>query len=306
MSPKLTSFLSIRRANFSKFENRTSDVSDLHSINEAINAKAGRKLLPSIFVGLSLVALVWLSLAFARILFAVLIAVVISLGIRELVRAFAAANIEVSSVSLNLATIGLIYATWIDGVEGLVVGTAIAFPVLLALQLRKGPHDFVRSATATTFGLIYLPFLAGFLILLGQPSDGLARVMTFVILVGCNDTFGYLVGVLIGRHPLVPTISPKKTWEGLIGSVIFTPLGGALCFHYIFELQWWIGIVVGLMIVFTATSGDLIESAMKRDLSLKDMGSILPGHGGMLDRLDSVLLSAPALYLALELVKRFS
>ena len=281
-------------------------MSDLHSINEAINAKAGRKLLPSIFVGLSLVALVWLSLAYARILFAALIAVVISLGIRELVRAFAAANIEVSSVSLNLATIGLIYATWIDGVEGLVVGTAIAFPVLLILRLRKGPHDFVRSATATTFGLIYLPFLAGFLILLGHPSDGLARVMTFVILVGCNDTFGYLVGVLIGRHPLVPTISPKKTWEGLIGSLIFTPLGGALCFHYIFELQWWIGIVVGLMIVFTATSGDLIESAMKRDLSLKDMGSILPGHGGMLDRLDSVLLSAPALYLALELVKRFS
>ena len=281
-------------------------MSDLHSINEAINAKAGRKLLPSIFVGLSLVALVWLSLAYARILFAVLIAVVISLGIRELVRAFAAANIGVSSVSLNLATIGLIYATWIDGVEGLVVGTAIAFPILLILRLRKGPHDFVRSATATTFGLIYLPFLAGFLILLGQPSDGLARVMTFVILVGCNDTFGYLVGVLIGRHPLVPTISPKKTWEGLIGSVIFTPMGGALCFYYILELQWWIGVVVGLMIVFTATSGDLIESAMKRDLSLKDMGSLLPGHGGMLDRLDSVLLSAPALYLALELVKHYS
>jgi phosphatidate cytidylyltransferase len=281
-------------------------VSDLHSINEAINAKAGRKLLPSIFVGLSLVGLIWLSLAYARVLFAFLIAIVISLAIRELVRAFGVANIEVSSVSLNLATIGLIYATWIDGVEGLVVGTAIAFPILLILRLRKGPHDFVRSATATAFGLIYLPFLAGFLILLGHPSDGLARVMTFVILVGCNDTFGYLVGVLIGRHPLVPAISPKKSWEGLIGSIIFTPVGGALCFHYILELQWWIGIVVGLVIVFTATSGDLIESAMKRDLSLKDMGSILPGHGGVLDRLDSVLLSAPALVLALELVKRFS
>jgi phosphatidate cytidylyltransferase len=281
-------------------------VSDLHSLNEAINAKAGRKLLPSIFVGLSLVALIWLSLAYARVLFALLIAVVMSLAIRELVRAFAAANIEVSLVSLNLATIGLVYATWIDGVEGLVVGTAIAFPILLILRLRKGPHDFVRSATATTFGLIYLPFLAGFLILLGHPNDGLARVMTFVILVGCNDTFGYLVGVLIGRHPLAPSISPKKSWEGLIGSIIFTPLGGALCFNYILELQWWIGVIVGLVIVFTATSGDLIESAMKRDLSLKDMGSILPGHGGVLDRLDSVLLSAPALVLALELVKRFS
>ncbi|MFZ4123786.1 MAG: phosphatidate cytidylyltransferase [Candidatus Planktophila sp.] len=281
-------------------------MSDLHSLNEAINAKAGRKLLPSIFVGLALVALIWLSLAYVRISFAFLIALVISLAIRELVRAFAAAKIEVSAVSLNLATIGLIYATWIDGVEGLVVGTAIAFPILLILRLRKGPQDFVRSATATSFALIYLPFLAGFLILLGHPSDGLERVMTFVILVGCNDTFGYLVGILIGKHPLVPTISPKKTWEGLIGSIIFTTLGGALCFHYVLELQWWIGVAVGLVIVFTATSGDLIESAMKRDLSLKDMGSILPGHGGVLDRLDSVLLSAPALVLALELVKRFS
>jgi phosphatidate cytidylyltransferase len=281
-------------------------VSDLHSLNEAINAKAGRKLLPSIFVGLALVALIWLSLAYVRISFAFLIALVISLAIRELVRAFAAAKIEVSAVSLNLATIGLIYATWIDGVEGLVVGTAIAFPILLILRLRKGPQDFVRSATATSFALIYLPFLAGFLILLGHPSDGLERVMTFVILVGCNDTFGYLVGILIGKHLLVPTISPKKTWEGLIGSIIFTTLGGALCFHYVLELQWWIGVAVGLVIVFTATSGDLIESAMKRDLSLKDMGSILPGHGGVLDRLDSVLLSAPALVLALELVKRFS
>jgi len=299
-------FSSTRRANFSKFENRISDVSDLHSLNEAINAKAGRKLLPSIFVGLALVALIWLSLAYVRISFAFLIALVISLAIRELVRAFAAAKIEVSAVSLNLATIGLIYATWIDGVEGLVVGTAIAFPILLILRLRKGPQDFVRSATATSFALIYLPFLAGFLILLGHPSDGLERVMTFVILVGCNDTFGYLVGILIGKHPLVPTISPKKTWEGLIGSIIFTTLGGALCFHYVLELQWWIGVAVGLVIVFTATSGDLIESAMKRDLSLKDMGSILPGHGGVLDRLDSVLLSAPALVLALELVKRFS
>ena len=140
-------------------------------------------------------------------------------------------------------------------------------------------------------------------ILLARTSNGFERVMTFVVLVSCNDTFGYIVGVLIGKHPLAPKISPKKSWEGLAGSLIFTVAGGVLAFTYIMELQWWIGIIVGLMIVFTATCGDLIESAMKRDLALKDMGSLLPGHGGMLDRLDSVLISAPALWLALELVK---
>jgi len=281
-------------------------VSDLHSINEAINAKAGRKLLPSIAVGLSLVALIWLTLAYIPFTFTVLVAIAICLGIREITRAFAVAGIRISDTALVAATIGLIYATWFDGTEGLVLATAIALPVLLILRLRKGPHEFVKSATATIFTLAYLPFLAGFLILLARPDDGLARVMTFVVLVGCNDTFGYLVGVLIGRHPLVPTISPKKSWEGLVGSIIFSCIGGSLSFHYILDLQWWIGALVALMIVFTATSGDLIESAMKRDLSLKDMGSLLPGHGGMLDRLDSVLISAPALYLALELVKRFS
>jgi phosphatidate cytidylyltransferase len=281
-------------------------VSDLHSINEAINAKAGRKLLPSILVGLTLIALVWLTLAYARVLFAVLVATAVALGIREIARAFSAAGTQISMRLLILATIGLTYATWIAGVEGLAIATAIALPVLLISRLRKGPQDFVKSATATTLALIYLPFLAGFLVLLGRPDDGLARVMTFVVLVGCNDTFGYLVGVLIGRHPLVPSISPKKSWEGLVGSIIFTSIGGALSFHYILDLQWWIGSLVALMIVFTATSGDLIESAMKRDLSLKDMGSLLPGHGGMLDRLDSVLISAPALYLALEIVKHYS
>jgi phosphatidate cytidylyltransferase len=278
----------------------------MHSINEAINAKAGRKLLPSILVGLTLIALVWLTLAYIPFTFTVLVVIAISLGIREITRAFAVAGIRISDTALIAATIGLVYATWFDGTEGLVLATAIALPVLLILRLRKGPHEFVKSATATTFTLAYLPFLAGFLILLARPDDGLARIMTFVILVGCNDTFGYLVGVLTGRHPLVPSISPKKSWEGLVGSIIFTSIGGALSFHYILDLQWWIGALVALMIVFTATSGDLIESAMKRDLSLKDMGSLLPGHGGMLDRLDSVLISAPALYLALELVKRFS
>jgi phosphatidate cytidylyltransferase len=280
-------------------------MSDLHSINEAINKKAGRKLLPSIGVGLSLIGLVWFALSYQREIFAIVVALAVVLGVREIVRAFAAHSINVSFNGLALAAIGLSYATWNGGVAGLAIATAIAFPLLLIRALVQGPEGFVAKATGTTFALLYLPFLAGFLILLARPSTGFQRVMTFMVLVGCNDTFGYIIGVLFGKHPLVPTISPKKTWEGLIGSTVFTVIGGCLAFTYIMDMQWWIGIIVGLMIVFTATCGDLIESAMKRDMSLKDMGSLLPGHGGMLDRLDSVVLSAPAMWLALELVSRY-
>jgi phosphatidate cytidylyltransferase len=280
-------------------------MSDFQSINEAINKKAGRKLGPSIVVSLSLIALVWFALVYRREVFAVVVAIAVLLGIREIVRAFSARGIYISVVSLAAGAVALTYATWNGGAAGLAIATAIAIPLLLIQLLTKGPEGFVQSATATTFSLLYLPFLGGFLILLAKPSTGLERVMTFVVLVGCNDTFGYIVGVLFGKHPLVPIISPKKSWEGLIGSLVFTVIGGSLAFTYIMEMQWWIGAIVGLMIVFTATCGDLIESAMKRDLHLKDMGTLLPGHGGILDRLDSVLISAPALWLALELVKRW-
>ncbi len=280
-------------------------MSDLHSINEAINKKAGRKLLPSIVVGLSLLGLIWFSLSVYKELFLVVLTVAVILGIREIVRAFNLRSIEISFPSLSIAAVALLGAAWVGGIAGLAIATAISFPILLIRLLLNGPEGFVGKATATTFTLLYLPFLAGFLILLSTPSTGFQRVMTFVVLVGCNDTFGYIVGVLLGKHPLVPKISPKKTWEGLAGSVLFTIIGGCLAFHYIMNMHWWIGIIVGVMIVFTATCGDLIESAMKRDLSLKDMGTLLPGHGGMLDRLDSVVLSAPAMWLALELVKHF-
>ena len=278
---------------------------DLHSINDAINRRAGRKLGPSILVSLSLVAIVWASLAFEPIFFAALVTLAVCLGIREISRAFAQVETKISSSALIAATIGLSAATWQGGVAGLAVATAVALPILLISLLRNGPEGFVARATATTLVLVYLPFLAGFLILLGNESNGLAQVMTFVILVGCNDTFGYFVGVLIGKHPMAPKISPKKSWEGLVGSIVFTTLGGSLMFHYVLDINWYLGALVGLLIVFTATSGDLIESAMKRDLHLKDMGSLLPGHGGILDRLDSVLLSAPALWLTLELVQRY-
>lgn len=279
-------------------------MSDLHSINEAINKRAGRKLLPSIAVSIFLVLLVWFSLATYRALFALVIAVAVVLGIRELNRALTAADIHLPFWALATASLGLSAATWFGGISGLAVATAIALPCLLVLQLPKGTDNFVKTASASALTLMYLPFLSGFLILLARPYNGFERVMTFVVLVGCNDTFAYLTGVLLGKHPLAPKISPKKTIEGLIGSIIFTTVGGSLAFHYIMNSHWWLGALAGLLTVFTATAGDLIESALKRDLAIKDMGTLLPGHGGIMDRLDSVLFAAPALWLALEIVRR--
>ena len=279
-------------------------MSDLHSINEAINKRAGRKLLPSIAVSIFLILLVWFSLATYRALFALIVAIAVVLGIRELNRALTAADIHLPFWALATSSLGLSAATWFGGISGLAVATAIALPCLLVLQLPKGSENFVKTASASALTLMYLPFLSGFLILLARPHNGFERVMTFVVLVGCNDTFAYLTGVLIGKNPLAPKISPKKTIEGLMGSIVFATLGGSLAFHYIMDSHWWLGALAGLLTVFTATAGDLIESALKRDLAIKDMGTLLPGHGGIMDRLDSVLFAAPALWLALEIVRR--
>jgi len=278
---------------------------DLHSINEAINKRAGRRLFPSIAVSLLLVAVIFLSLLFERWLFAALICVAIAFGVKELAHAYRAAGIKVSTLQLTVATTVLLVATWIGGVAGLAVATAITLPILLFFILVGGTVDFVKKITGATFVLFYLGYLAGFVLLLARPHDGLERVGTLVILVGCNDTFAYIFGVLFGKHPLAKSISPKKTWEGFIGGVVFTAAGGALAFHYFLGDNPWIGAAVGLLAVITATAGDLIESGVKRDLSLKDMGDLLPGHGGMLDRIDSALLTAPMLWSVLELIKRF-
>ena len=281
-------------------------MSDLHSINEAINKRAGRKLLPSILVGLGLIFLIWASLVFERVIFAGLVSIALILAIKELSRAFTSIGFVNSFRTLAVAVFAISMSTWFAGINGLAVSTATSFTLILLLSLRHGTETFIKRASSTALALLYLPFLGGFIILIARPDNGLAAVMTFLVLIGCNDTFGYLVGVLIGKHRFAPNISPKKSVEGLIGSIIATSVGGALAFHYILESDYRFGIATGLMTVFTATCGDLIESAMKRDMSIKDMGTLLPGHGGVLDRIDSAIFSAPAIYVALELVKRFS
>jgi len=279
---------------------------DLHSINEAINAKAGRKLLPSILVSIGLLALVFGTVYKAKPLFGLLIWVAIMLAIRELVNAYKNGGIELPRLAIQVAGTALLISAWYGRVSGLAVAMSIAIPNVMVFILFKGPKDYVRRAASAAFAVFYLAFLGGFIVLLAHHSDGAARILTLVVLVSCNDTFAYISGVLFGKHPLVPAISPKKTWEGLLGSFIFTPTGSALVFHYALHKHWWVGAGIGIMAVITATCGDLIESAVKRDLAIKDMGSILPGHGGILDRLDSILFTGPAVWFAFELIKHFN
>ena len=279
---------------------------DFHSLNEAINKKAGRKLGPSILVSLAILAVVFLTISFAPPLFAIFAWVAILLAGRELTRAYRAGGIDLPDNAISLAITLLLTAAWFGRVSGLAVAIAIAIPCVLVYILLRDPKDFVRKSTAAAFAIFYLAFLGGFILLLAHDKDGLVRIFTLVVLVSCNDTFAYLFGVLIGKHPLAPQISPKKTWEGLIGSIIATTIGSALVFEFALDHNWWIGAAIGLGAVVTATCGDLIDSAVKRDLSIKDMGTILPGHGGILDRIDSVLFTGPAVWFALEFIKHFN
>jgi phosphatidate cytidylyltransferase len=188
-------------------------------------------------------------------------------------------------------------SSWFWGLSGLAIATGVAIPILLVIRLRSGVSTFVQDVTATLFSLLYLPVPAGFAVLLAHPENGRARAMVFVAAVALSDTGGLIAGVLFGKHRIAPTISPKKSIEGVIGSLILT-IGGAGTLYVIWlDHPFWQGALLAFVVVITGTSGDLIESALKRDLGVKDMGALLPGHGGILDRLDSVLFASPFAYL---------
>jgi phosphatidate cytidylyltransferase len=200
----------------------------------------------------------------------------------------------------------MILAAWFGKVSALAVVTSFVIPNIMAYLLIRSPKDFVKRSTASAFALFYIPFLVSFILLLAHHDDGGARILALIVLVACNDTFAFLSGVMFGKHLMAPHVSPKKTWEGFIGAIITTTVGAALVLHFSFHRPWYVGAILGVVGVITATFGDLIESAIKRDLGIKDMGKILPGHGGILDRVDSMLFTAPAVWFAFELIKHFN
>jgi phosphatidate cytidylyltransferase len=280
-------------------------MADLHAINDAINKRAGRKLLPSILVSLLLLGLIFGTIAIDPLLFFAFIWVVIMIGIREIASAYRKGGIELPDYVLMIAATVLLVATWNGNTQGLAVSAGLTIPILMFALLLISQKDFIKRSTSAVFITFYLAVLGGFILLLANDADGALRIFALVALIACNDTFAYFAGVLIGKHKLAPNISPKKSWEGLIGGAVAAIIGGAVIFHYLFETNWIIGAAIGLMTVITATCGDLIESAIKRDLAIKDMSNLLPGHGGIMDRLDSALFTAPAVWFAFELIARY-
>jgi phosphatidate cytidylyltransferase len=228
------------------------------------------------------------------------VAIGVSYAIVELAGAIGTVEARPPVVPLVVGGVAMQAAAWFRVTNGLLVALLVTICGVFVWRLGEGVIGYLRDVSASVFAAVYLPFLAGCAVLLAVPDDGAARVMAFVGTVVCSDTGGYAAGVLFGRHPLAPVVSKGKTWEGLAGSVIACCLCGALILSLTFHQPWWQGILFGLAIAVTATLGDLGESMIKRDLGVKDMGRLLPGHGGLMDRLDSLLPCAAVAYLLLS------
>lgn len=266
----------------------------------APTSRAGRNLPAAIAVGVALMILIVGTLFLYRPSFAFIVGIAVLYGSYELSRALRAAQIGISLVPIMVGGAATLVAAWERGPNGLVLALLLTLAGVLAWRIGDGAHDFARDLAASAFTLVYLPMLAGFAILLAHPDDGAGRVLAFVATVVCSDTGGYAAGVLFGKHPLAPIVSKAKTWEGFAGSVLACSAAGVLFMTLTFHEAWWKGLLFGLAIVVTATLGDLGESMIKRDLGIKDMGTLLPGHGGLMDRLDSMLPCAAVAYLVLS------
>ncbi|WP_307177716.1 phosphatidate cytidylyltransferase [Streptomyces africanus] len=264
---------------------------------------AGRDLSAAIGVGVGLGAVIVASLFVVKAVFVGVIAVAVVVGLWELTKRLdERKGIRAPLVPLALGGAAMVVAGYVRGAEGAWVAMALTALAVLVWRMTEPPENYLRDVTAGVFAAFYVPFLATFVAMMLTADDGAQRVLTFLLLTVVSDTGAYAVGWRFGRHKLAPRISPGKTREGLLGAVSFAMVVGALCMQFLIDDgAWWQGLVLGLAVAVSATLGDLGESMIKRDLGIKDMGTLLPGHGGIMDRLDSLLPTAPVVWLLLVL-----
>lgn len=277
-------------------------------------SRAGRNLPAAILVGSAIGGVLIAVLQLAPRLWVAVVAGGILVASHEVVRRFRGAGYVIPVIPLLIGGQATVLLTWPYRATGALVGFACTVVVCLVWRLlsrhgRMAPGDsdhaapvsYLRDASATIFLAAWVPLFASFGALLVYSHDGAGRVYSLMVGVVCSDVGGYAVGVLFGKHPLVPAISPKKSWEGLAGSLVLGIPATALAATYLAGKPPLIGVLLGVVVVITAVLGDLVESQVKRDLGIKDMGRLLPGHGGLMDRLDGVLPAAVAAWIVLTL-----
>jgi len=240
------------------------------------------------------------SLVFWKPAFMAVVVAAVLVAVWELASAFATGEIRLTREPVMAGGVIMVLVAFLFGAPALVAATALTALVTMLWRLRGGVTGYVMDTTAAVFTIVYVPFLGGFVALLLAEKHGALAIVTFILVTIASDIGGYAVGVLAGKHPMAPVISPKKSWEGFAGSALSCVLVGWLTVAYLLDGPWWAGVVLGLVSVVMATMGDLCESVIKRDLGIKDMSQIVPGHGGLMDRLDSLLATAAPAWLLLH------
>jgi phosphatidate cytidylyltransferase len=268
---------------------------------EKPKGRAGRNLPAAIGVGVGLGGLAVLTLFTVKATFLAYMGIAVLIALAELTGALAKRDINIPAIPVAVGGAAVVTCAYWLGPRYALASLGLTVIAIFAWRLFGGTSGYVKDTTAGIFAAAYLPFLASFVAAMLVPADGPRRVLTFVILTVCSDIGGYFAGITTGRHPMAPAISPKKTWEGFVGSVVACLVAGWLCVTLLLHGHAWQGVLTGAAVVLAATLGDLVESMIKRDLDIKDMGTLLPGHGGILERLDSLVVAAPVVWFLLYL-----
>lgn len=276
----------------------------LEATNARIEARAGRNLFFAVLSGLVFAGVFLASLLLVKQVFVLLVAVIVAVALIELAAAFRVAGRRVPRIGVVLGGLVVVSGAYFWGAEGMLLGLFAGSALLTVWRLVEGlvpawetpPRTLVRDVFSGLFTLVYVAFLASFAVLLVDVDGGEWWVFALVLVVVSVDVGAYAAGVTLGRHKMTPRISPNKTWEGFAGAAVVATAAGVGVSVLALQQPWWVGILLGLVVLLTATMGDLTESLIKRNLGVKDMSSWIPGHGGFLDRLDSLLPSAVGVY----------
>ncbi|MFV0374898.1 phosphatidate cytidylyltransferase [Microbacterium sp.] len=302
-----SSFQSHARSARDEFEHQIEKArADFEQANERIIARSGRDLLAAIGIGLLIGAAVLASLVFVKWLFIIIAIPAVMLAVFEFVRALQASGRRVDLIAQEIAaaTVMLAAAFLDDTSHWVVIYAAVAFLVVYRLLKQMIARDgrrygeVIGDVLVSGLVALYIPLLSSLALVLLRQDGGEYWLIAMIAITVASDTGASAAGVALGRHPMAPRISPNKTWEGFGGAFLASAIVAVLIGMFVLHLPWWASLVIGVAILGTATLGDLGESMIKRDLGIKDMSSALPGHGGLLDRLDSILPSTvPALAL---------